>query len=397
MPAAGRIKVTHILTRPELGGAQVNTIYTVRHLDRDRFAPSLITAPDGPLAGDAAAIPRAEVIFVPDLVREIRPGKDWRAGRKLVRLLRALSPQIVHTHSSKAGMLGRWAARRAGVPVVVHTVHGFPFHDHQPAVVRRLFIGLERAAARLTDRFVCVSRADVEKGRRYRVFDPSRATLIRSGIDIGACRAARGRGADLRAELGLPGAAPLVGMVACFKPQKDPVGFVRVAALVRHTVPDARFLMIGDGELRPAVEAARREEGLDGSLLLAGWRRDIPAVMDACDVVVLTSLHEGLPRVIPEAMACARPVVATAVDGTPEAVSDGVTGYLVPPRDAGQAAGRIVQLLRDPAAAQRMGGAGARRVTEFDIVAMVRRQEELYLDLLGVPAAVNRGECHARC
>jgi len=157
---------------------------------------------------------------------------------------------------------------------------------------------------------------------------------------------------------------------------------VEVAARVRREVPGAWFLLVGDGDLRGRVEEARSRHGLEDRLLLVGWRRDIPAVMDALDVLVLTSLHEGLPRVVPEAMASSRPVVATAVDGTPEAVTDGETGFLVPPRDAELAAGRVVELLTDPPRARSMGEEGLRRVPEFDIDEMVRRQEGLYEELV---------------
>ena len=170
--------------------------------------------------------------------------------------------------------------------------------------------------------------------------------------------------------------------MACLKPQKDPVAFVEVAARVRREVPGAWFVLVGDGALRARVEEARRCHGLEDRLLLVGWRRDIPAVMDALDVLVLTSLHEGRPRVVPEAMASSRPVVATAVDGTPEAVTDGETGFLVPPRDAACAAGRVVELLTDPSRARSMGEEGLRRVPEFDIDEMVRRQESLYKELV---------------
>ena len=392
MPATQRIKVTHVLTQPELGGAQANTLYTVRNLDRREFAPSLITSPDGPLAGEMAAIPDAEVAFVPALVGPIRPVQDWRAGRELCRLLRAFRPDIVHTHSSKAGILGRWAASRTGVPMIVHTVHGFPFHDRQPRSLRRLYITLERAAARRTDRFVCVSRADIAKGERHGIFGRHQVTLIRSGIELSSCRRAHGQGKRIRAELGLPADAPLVGMVACFKPQKDPVTFVRVAARVRQAVPRARFLLVGDGSLRTAVERVRAEEGLQDALVLTGWRRDIPEIMDACDVMVLTSLHEGLPRVVPEAMACGRPMVATAVDGTPEAVAEGVTGYLFRPGDVDTAAERIIRLLGDPEAARRLGNEALGRAPEFDIGEMVRRQEQMYRELMGVTPTMH----HAR-
>lgn len=382
MAAGERIKVAHLLTKPELGGAQANTLYTVRHLDRTRFYPSLVTSPDGELAGDMACIQDAQVAFVPDLVREIRPLRDGRAACELVKVIRSIGPRIVHTHSSKAGILGRWAARRAGVPLVIHTVHGFPFHDHQRLARKTFYVALERMASRLTDRFVCVSRADMTKGEAYHVFDSERVELIRSGISLEDYRRAAGTGMGLRGELGIPRTAPLAGMVACFKPQKDPLTFVRAAAQVARRVSAARFLMVGDGELRGAVQRVRAEEGLGDRLVVTGWRRDIPRVMDALNVCVLTSLHEGLPRVVPEAMACARPVVATAVDGTPEAVSEGRTGYLVPPGDIQRTAARVSELLLDPDRARRMGEEAARRVGEFDIDRMVQRQEQMYLDLM---------------
>jgi len=385
--AADRLRVTHILTRPELGGAQANTLWTVGHLDRARFDPELITSPDGPLAAEAARIPGARVTFLPELVREIRPLTDWAAARALVRRLLTARPDIVHTHSSKAGILGRWAARRAGVPVVVHSVHGFPFHGFQPRPVRALYVALERAAARWTDSFICVSDADIDKGERHGIFRRGQVVRIRSGIDLGPLRAAAGRGVALRRELGIPAGAPLAVMVACLKPQKDPLTFVRLAGRVRAALPESRFLLVGDGELRPAIERARAATGLADALLLSGWRRDIPAIMDAADVVVLTSLHEGLPRVVPEAMAAGRPVVATAVDGTPEAVRHGETGYLMTPGDDEGGARFVIELLRQPDRARALGAEGARRVDEFDIGRMVRQQEELYDRLSRSPIA----------
>ena len=348
MPDANRIRVTHILTKPELGGAQANTLHTVRHLDRRDFAPALITSPQGPLAAEMAAIPDADVDFIPELVRDIRPLSDWEALSRIVDLLRRSRPHIVHTHSTKAGLLGRWAARRAGVPRVIHSVHGFPFHDHMPSARRTLYKALERNAGRMTDRFICVARADIRKGVEARIFTEAKVELIRSGIDLAPFTKAQGSGQALRAEVGIPADAPLVGMVACMKAQKDPVAFVEVAARVLAQIPGAWFLMVGDGELRPQVEAARARLGIQPRFRLLGWRRDIPAVMDALDVVVLTSLHEGLPRVVPEAMASGCPVVATAVDGTPEAVTDGETGYLVAPRDVDGLTRHVVALLQGP-------------------------------------------------
>ena len=380
-----RLKVCHVITMLELGGAQQNTLHTVAHLDRSRFAPELITGPGGLLDGEAQQIPDLAVTFVPELVRPVRPARDARALLTLARTFRRTSPDIVHTHSSKAGILGRWAARLAGVPAVVHTIHGYGFHVEQGRITYRVFRGLESATARITTRFVAVSRADLTAGIESRLFPREKVVLIRSGVPLREFRTAPDR--RVRSELGVPPAAPLVGMVACLKPQKAPLDFVRLADAVRHRVPSAHFVLVGDGVLRPAVEAEVARLGLDAHLHLLGWRRDVPAILGALDIFVLTSLWEGLPRAIPEAMASGLPVVATRVDGVPEAVSDRVTGYLAAPHDVETLADRVVFLLEQPSEARRMGEEGRSRVGEFDIDDMVRRQEDLYHELAGTLAS----------
>jgi glycosyltransferase involved in cell wall biosynthesis len=389
------IRVVHVITKLELGGAQENTLYTLGHLDPARFSGLLVTHPEGLLVADALRDGRYETRLLPSLVREVRPASDARALAGLVGLLRAemraarraagggVPRLIVHTHSSKAGILGRAAARLAGVPVVVHTVHGFGFHPRQRPAVRGFYVALERLAARWTSHVIAVAGADLDEGVALGLFARERTSLIRSGIEI-ARFAGTGldRAAAVRA-LGFDPARPLVGMVACLKPQKNPVDFVRAAALVAASVPEAQFLLAGDGVLRPAVEEQVRRSGLEGRLRLLGWRRDVDALIPCLDVLVLTSLWEGLPRVIPQAMAAGRPVVAYRVDGAPEAVEDGVTGYLVAPGDYRGAAARLVALLRDQALARQLGAAGRDRVGEFDADLMVRSQEQLYDRLMG--------------
>jgi glycosyltransferase involved in cell wall biosynthesis len=394
---SGTVKVCHLITTLELGGAQDNTLHTVRGL-RAPFQASLIAGPGGLLDEEARCIPGVEVRFERSLVRPIRPWRDLRAVAALTRALKRLRPDIVHTHSSKAGIVGRAAARAARVPIIVHSIHGFGFHDGQPAWLRTGLIGLERAAAPLTTHFVAVSRANLERGAALRIVAPERATVIRSGIHIDAFVAAAaaagapGR-ASLRRELGLPDGAPLVGMVACLKPQKAPLDFVDAAARVSAARPEVRFVMVGDGELRPAVEARVRAVGLEGRLHLLGWRRDIPEVMAALDIVVLTSLWEGLPRVVPEAIAAGRPVVATAVDGTAEILRDGDNALVAAPGDKVGIAARIARLLSEPELGPRLVGNARPLLSEFDIDAMVRAQESLYRRLLedaarrGVPRA----------
>ncbi len=375
-----------MITRLELGGAQENTLYTVRHLG-EPFRAFLACGPGGMLDDEVRRDPGVDAVFVPGLVRPIRPLRDAAALLFLRDLFLERRPAIVHTHSSKAGILGRIAARMARVPVIVHSIHGFGFNDRQPAPLRKALVLLERAVAPLTTHFVGVSRANLARGASLGIIPRGRGSLIRSGITIdpfvraGEERQRRGAAA-LRREIGVPAEGPLVGMVACLKPQKAPLDFVEVARLVARELPAARFLVAGDGEMRSAVKARVRAAGLEGRFHLPGWRRDLPRVMAALDVLVLTSLWEGLPRVIPEGIAAGVPVVATAVDGTTDILVDGVNGMVCPPGDITGMAGRVVLLLRDPVLGGRLAGRARGVLPEFDIDGMVRAQEELYLDLL---------------
>ena len=375
--------VLHIITQLELGGAQQNTLYTCGHLDRNRFRAELACGPGGLLDDDARALPDVPVHFVRSLVRPVRPFADATALLALARLIAKIRPAIVHTHSSKAGILGRWAARLAGVKTTVHSIHGFGFHPGQNPAVRRAFIAAERATSRITTHFIAVSRANRTEGAALGLFSPSCCSVIRSGIELGRYRLAAESAGSLRRELGLAPGDPLVGMVACLKPQKAPLDFVAVAARVIQSEPRATFVLAGDGDLRAAVEdAIAAVPGGEGRIRLLGWRRDTEAVIAGVDVLLLTSRWEGLPRVLPEAMAAGRPVVATAVDGSPEAVEDGINGFLAPPGDVGLMAQRVVEILRDPALGARMGAAGRDRADEWDIDRMVRDQETLYDEIL---------------
>jgi glycosyltransferase involved in cell wall biosynthesis len=383
-----KARVIHIITRLELGGAQQNTLYTVEHLDRERFSVALWSGDGGILNDDAKKIPDLDFIIVPELVREIRPDRDYMAFHQLYTMLRdevneSEAPVVVHTHSSKAGILGRLAARRAKVPVVVHTFHGFGFNDFQRWPVSKAFILAEKIAGKATTHFIAVSRANLEKAVSLGIAKSDEIRVIRSGIKIKEFEPRPGFDAKaMKRSLGLDPEKPLALMVACFKPQKSPVDFVRAAALVAEEVPEAQFAVAGDGALRPGMEAAIREAGLEDRLRLLGWRRDVPELLWSADALVLTSLWEGLPRVYPQAMAAGVPVVGTKVDGGPEAVIEGENGWLVEPRDIKGIADRMAELLKEPEKAKAMGKAGGSMLPEFDIDLMVKQQEELYEQLL---------------
>lgn len=382
------VPVVHVITMLELGGAQQNTLHTVASLDRARFAPRLVCGTGGLLDDEARALPDVPVDFVPELVRPIRPFKDLAATaavRRILEPLAASGPVIVHTHSSKAGVVGRRAARQAGAGPVVHSVHGFGHDAVRNPLTRRLALAVERTAARHTDAFVSVAACHVERGRELGLFGEAPVEVIRSGIDLDDFARADALRAGARAELGLPEDAPVVGMIACLKPQKAPLDLVEIAAEVLRAREDAWFFLAGDGELRGAVETRIAQLGLTRRLLLLGWRRDVPALLGALDVLLLASRWEGLPRVCPQAMAAGRPVVATAVDGVPEAVVDGRNGLLFPPGDVAAGAAAVRALLDDPARARAFGAAGREAVAEFGQDEMIARQEALYERLLAGP------------
>jgi glycosyltransferase involved in cell wall biosynthesis len=321
--------------------------------------------------------------ILPQLVREINPLQDLRALWRLYQLLRRERFALVHTHSSKAGVIGRLAAHLAGVPIIVHTVHGWSFHEHMSPLKRRAYVLLERLAASFTDAMIVVAARDIDKGLQAGIARREDYTLIRSAIPLDEFDPARVDREEARRALGLPLDAPVLGNVGRFSPQKNPLDWVRVAEKVARALPECHFLLVGDGPLRGEVLEALDAAGLAERTLLPGLRRDVPRMLAAMDVFLLTSLWEGLPRVIPQAMAMEVPVVANRADGTVEAVDHGRTGYLVQPGDLDELARYCIELLRDPGLREAMGERGRAFATrEFSVRAMVDEIATLYEERL---------------
>ena len=371
-----------MITRLIVGGAQENTLASVVELRRrGRFAADLVLGPTrGP---EGTLVPEArrhgvEPRLVRSLRRAVNPLLDPGALAALAALFRRGRYQVVHTHSSKAGILGRVAARLAGVPVVVHTVHGWGFNDRRPALVNRAFTAAERWCAGFTDALVTVTPRDTESGLALGIGRPALYTTIRSGIDVARFRTPRRPRAELRAELGLPAEAPVVVSVMRLVPQKAPLDFIAAAGRLLRDVPEARVLIVGDGPLRQLVETRCRVLGIRDRVVFTGLRTDVPELLAASDVLALSSLWEGLPRVIPQAMAAGLPVVATAVAGNAEAVADGVTGMLVPPHDPPALGAALAALATDGGRARTMGAAGRARAAEYSVRRMVDDLEALY-------------------
>lgn len=380
-----RFRVLHPITRLIVGGAQENTMLTAALLDPTRYETSILAGPQTGPEGEIISEVRARGIpltILPELVRELNPAQDLLALVKLTRFMRRGRYHIVHTHSSKAGILGRLAARLAGVPVIVHTVHGWGFYEGQHPAVRALYIALERLVDRCSDRLIVVSRLNAEKGLAVGISRPEKYVTIFSGIDVETYARPTMDRATVRAALGIPAAAPVMGTVGRLSPQKAPLDWVRAAAVVAQAVPAARFVYVGDGPLRPAVESLIAELGLSDRAILTGLRRDVPDLLAAFDVFALTSLWEGLPRTIPQALAAGVPVVSTRVDGVEEAITDGVNGLLVPPGQPQALGEAVIALLQDPARAQRLAEAGRRRAQDFSLHKMIAQIDALYQELL---------------
>ncbi|MBI5246299.1 MAG: glycosyltransferase family 4 protein [Elusimicrobia bacterium] len=378
------VKVAHLVTRLDMGGAQQNTLHTVRHLDRAKFDPLLICGSGGLLDEDVVNDPSVRSRFVDSLVRDINPFLDLLALFELSNILLSERPSVLHTHSSKAGILGRLAAALAGVPVVVHTYHGFGFHDRQPAVVKSLYVFLEKICAYFTDALVFVSKANIDYAVAHDLVQPQDAVLIRSGVKLSGLPAPVDA-AKLKMSAGVGMHKLLVVSVGNLKPQKNAADFVEAAAAVLAEVPDARFVFLGDGPQRRALEARAFVLGLEGKVLFLGWRRDAAEWLAAADVFVMTSLWEGLPRALVEAMKSGAPPVCYATDGVTDLILDGVNGYQVEPGNYRALAARVSALLKDEPSRKKMGAAAASAIgPEFDIDGMVRSQERLYERLLSV-------------
>jgi glycosyltransferase involved in cell wall biosynthesis len=358
----------------------------VAHLDPSRFEPLLAFGPGGLLDPEARDLERrgvARLRPVGDLVREISPWRDIRALLQIRAVLDEERPDVLHTHSSKAGVLGRLAGRLCRTRAVVHTFHGFGFHDRQGPLPRALCTGAERLCASAADRLIFVSRANRDLAASLGLGSPERYALIRSGIDLSRFPARIASAGEIKASLGFPPDAPMVVSVGNLKPQKNAPDFLRAASLVIDEVPGARFLFIGDGPMRASLEASARSPSLGGRVVFAGWRRDVPEILASADAFVLTSLWEGLPRSLVEAMRTGLPCACYATDGVSDIVEDGVNGFVVPRGDSRALAGRVRRLLQDPGLRQRLGRAAAASIgAEFDIDGMVRSQERLYEEIL---------------
>lgn len=319
---------------------------------------------------------------LPDLRRALHPAHDLKALRALARLLSARRPQVVHTHMAKAGALGRIAAWRSKVPVVVHTFHGHVLEGYFSRPVSAAYVAAERSLALISHALIAVSPAVRDELLSLGIGRPSQWRVIPVGLDLGDLLEADGDRVAWRRALGLPEDGPVVGIVGRLVPVKDHATFLEAAARIRRERPDVTFVVAGDGELRASLEARARRELGDRCRFL-GWVKDLRSLYGAIDVAVLTSRNEGTPVALIEAAAASTPVVATRVGGVADVVVDGRTGHLCPPGDPTAVATAVLGLLEDATKAHRMGAAARETVRDrFTIERLANDLADLYRELL---------------
>jgi glycosyltransferase involved in cell wall biosynthesis len=330
----------------------------------------------GPHEGDMAYLAQehgVELEYIPGLGRELSPLRDVVTLFKLWRLMRRWQPDVVHTHTAKAGFVGRSAAWLARVPVRVHTFHGHVFHSYFGPLKTRLFLALERLTARLSDRLIAISPAQKDElATIYHIAPPGKIVVLPLCLDLAPFATVARHAGDFRREFGLPADAPLIGIVGRFVPVKNHELFLRMAAELRRQLPNARFALIGDGETRPAIEALAEALGLSEAAIFTGFLRDLRPAYSDMDVLVISSHNEGTPVSIIEALAAGVPVVSTAVGGVPDLLQNGALGRLVPPGQPVPLAEAVAAALHDAPAAR-----DATRQAVLDTYDVARVTDEL--------------------
>lgn len=382
------IRVLHIITRMIVGGAQENTLLSVIGLDAlPEYEVTLMSGIDKGREGEllSEAREKTRLIVVPEMGRSINPFSDLVAFGKIYRLIREGRYHIVHTHSSKAGVLGRVAAWLAGTPIIVHTLHSLVFHDYQPWFINKSWRGIKKMCAPITDFFISVSQIIVDKAVAAGVDKPEKFRTIYSGMELDWFLNADFDGNKVRREFGIPEDAPVVGKIARLFPLKGHDQLMDAAPEIVKRVPNVRFFLVGDGILLEHLQKRAREYGILENFVFAGLipRERIPEMISAMDAVVHTSLREGLARVLPQALAMGKPCVSFDIDGAPEVIINDKTGYLVEAYDEKGLAEGIAKLLKSPELRAQMGENGRRHVDPaFRTETMVKEIAEVYAMLV---------------
>lgn len=389
-----RIKVLQVITKLVVAGAQEHLMYLCDLLNKERYQVKVLSGTESRNESDMNKEfkkRKIQVELLPQLIREINPLQDLLAFTKMIAYMKKERFDIVHTNSSKAGILGRLAARLANVPVIIHTAHGWAHHNQMSKFRRGFYITLEKMAEKFTHKIIAVSDLNIKKALADKIGNRSKYLTIRSGIDLTKFDRSAIDVEQEKRKLNIDPSDKVVGSIIRFSEQKAPADFIRMANEILKKNPQVRFLLVGDGPLSEQIRNLITHYGISEKVILTGIRKDIPELLAVMDVFALTSLWEGLPRVILQAMAMGLPVVATRVDGIPEAVKHGENGFLVPPKDFSAMAQRALQLLEYEDLAKKMGERGRKMVyPEFCVKNMVRKTEDLYEKSINFKLNINK-------
>ena len=391
-----RIKILHIITRLDRGGSAQNTLLTCHELSRKY---DVVLAHGLSLESKMPQLERQSVerqiavarkhglrnITIPSLVRRVDPVQDIRAFFAILKLLIREKPAIVHTHTYKAGILGCWAAKMAGVPIIIHTPHGHIFFGHFSPLITRLFMIIERLTAAMVDRMVALTEGERSDYVASSVVNPDKMVTIHSGVNIDQFMKLKRNGREKKRSLGLDTNTLVVGTIGWLLPIKGPIYLLKAMAEVWQSHPDIQLVYVGKGDLEKELKGEVYRTGVSHKVSFLGWRDDIPEIMQFLDIFVLPSLNEGMGRVLVEAMASAKPIVASNVGGIPDLVKHGHNGFLVGPGDVNGLSLAIKELIEDEQLRLKMGAKGKSMAPHFRVEKMVEKIDALYSSL-----------CHAK-
>lgn len=390
------VKVLHIITRLDMGGSAQNTLHTCIGL-AGKY--KMILAHGLSLESGMTDLEQADVegqiqkaetegvrfYSIASLIRRVDPVEDIHTLWRILRIIRRENPTIVHTHSSKAGIIGRWAAWFSRVPIIVHTAHGHVFYGHFGTVVSKLFLAIEKLTAPITDLMIALTEGERQDYLEYKLCPIEKTVTIHSGVDIRKFNHSmpdKGEAATFAGALGLKSTGLVIGTVGWLLPIKGPMVLLEAMERVWRIYPDAQLVYVGKGDLLGELKARVERSNAGERVYFLGWRDDIHKVMTVFDLFVLPSLNEGMGRVLVEAMACGKPLIASDTGGIPDLLKHDRNGLLVPPGDAEKLADAILKLLGEPERAVRMGVYGREFCRQFSIEAMLQKIDQSYQKLL---------------
>lgn len=377
-----RIRVAHLITNLALGGAQDYMLLVIRGLDRSKYHPIVAGRLDGEWAELVRSWNDVEWYDIPSLQREISPLNDIKAILEIRRFCREKNIDILHTHSSKAGVVGRLGGRLASVPATIHTVHGFSFHNFMPALQRSLYINVERAMSLFTTALILYSDGDRQTALELGIGAQKSVETFYYGIDYSPFQHECDREA-IRRDFGFNPSDVVIGFTGRISEQKALHILIDAFVRINASFPNTRLMIVGDGPLREQLESQAKRNGIEERVLITGFRSDIPMVLRAMDVFVMTSFWEGLSRSLAEAMYANLPIIATDVGGTSDAVRNGVTGWLIPPNDVNAVVQALTEVIGDPERARTIAEHSHKwALHAFDVDTMHKRISKLYDHLM---------------